>query len=220
MAKAQAVCVSHFADVVPKYYAKYQNGDYYQGYCQLMNCLPRKARGLQGLDKKDVLDIFDWGRGRQYKGRFENHKDNTIPIVQTRIREAYKQRNKPERAYRSVTDLRGLGLTYGSKILMFMDPENYVALDGWHMGPMLGALIGVARSDSKRSQVQAYTKFLDVCRDIQRQAIAPVPCHPVAYPNFPKDHKGRWLLSDIQQAIFQFIKEGNSIVPCCDACSA
>ena len=106
---------------------------------------------------------------------------------------------------------------------MFMEPESYVALDGRHMRPILGALIGVARDGRSpgdiRSQLQVYVRFLDICHDIRQQVIAPLPIHDsVAYPNFPEDSERRWVLADIQQAIFQFTKEGNAIIPCCDTC--
>ena len=141
MPTTQAVCLNHFAELVPKHYTKYQNGDHYEGYCELMNCLPGKARRLEGLNKKDVLDIFTWGGGQQYIGRFENNKNNTTLAVRARTREAYQHRHSPAYAYRAVTHLEGLGLTYRSKTLMFMEPESYVALDGRHRRPILGALI-------------------------------------------------------------------------------
>ena len=43
-----------------------------------MNCLPGKARRLEGLDKKDVVDIFAWGGSQRYKGKFE--KSTTVAV--------------------------------------------------------------------------------------------------------------------------------------------
>lgn len=151
MPTTQAVCLNHFTELVPAYHARYQSRGYCEGYCELVNCLPGTARRLEGLDKKGVLAIFAWGGGQQYKGKFEK---NTAVAVRARTVEAYQHRHSPADAYRAVTYLEGIGLTYWSKTLRFMEPESYVALDGRHMRPILGALIGVARDGlSPRYQV-------------------------------------------------------------------
>ena len=57
-----------------------------------MNCLPGTARRLEGLDKKDVVDIFAWGGSQRYKGKFEK---STTVAVRARTEEAYQHRHSP-----------------------------------------------------------------------------------------------------------------------------
>ena len=210
------VCLSKFAEMVPEWYERYkndQNGGYYLGYCSLMNRLPQKAKSLP-LDKQDLLEILEWGRDQRTKGGFQT---NQPAYVQKQTGEAFSH-SSPENAYLAVRRLANWGLTYASKTLMFMAPDTYVALDRKHMRRGLRQLIGRI-SDGRgkyelNSQVRGYLKFLGVCRNLQDELKTPPPVHSQNYPNFPKDPSGRWLLAEIQQAVFQFTKEGNSIVPC------
>lgn len=101
---------------------------------------------------------------------------------------------------------------------MFMNPESYVALDKTHMRKRLKCLhqsIRRIRDGDRNSMLKGYLKFLDICRHLQNKVYElEIPPHDPGpdYPNYPRNHDGRWLLADIQQAIFQFCKEGNRIV--------
>ena len=63
--------------------------------------------------------------------------------------------------------------------------------------------------------IRGYSSFLGTCQYLQDRLYAlgtPPPDHGGSYPNFPSALNGRWLLADIQQAIFQFTKEDHFIV--------
>ena len=219
MVSGKEVCLNQFAEEASKYYKRYKDGRFYkgrwtrsgeyiEGYWELIERLSTKARCGNGLDKCDLLAILKWGRDERPRACLDM---NAAEVVRERTRKADADPN-PKDALSEVTRLHSWSITYGSKTLMFMDPENHVALDRKNMAPNLRKLIGSFR-DAK-SQARSYVKLLDACRWIQRELKAnriPPPQHG---PNFPKDSKGHWLLADIQQGIFQYTQEGNCIVSC------
>ena len=85
---------------------------------------------------------------------------------------------------------------------MFMDPRRYVALDSNILKCMEAILHG--------SSQESYLQFIDICRTLQKQVYAldvPAPVHGAEFPNIPKEPDGKWLLADIQQAVFEFARE-------------
>ena len=203
------VRLAEFAKLVPAYYGKYSQDKYFSGYCALMGQLPPKARQHNCLEKEDLLDILRWG-GDDW--RFPNWSEQATDTIRDRTKAAFLS-IETEDAYRAITELQDWGLTYGSKTLMFMNPARYVALDSnirKGLEPLLLSIRDGRGQYDRNSQVRGYRKFLKICRSLQEQVKDPPP-RPT--PEWPKDPDGRWLLADIQQAIFQFTQEDNAIVP-------
>ena len=205
---ANGVHLSRFALAVPEYYNQFKDtSKYYEGYCNLMNLFPEKAKQYGYLDMGDLCDIAIWG-GNDY-GVMQNLCGKNSPDqVKAATRTAYRHIGNGDagQALRAVLDLYGWGLTYGSKTLMFMNPDEYVALDS-HIRNALNNFeeIRKFRYENENSAVRGYLKFLEICRYLQSQVKADPP--------FPGPG-GRWRLADIQQAIFQFSKEHGTFRDC------
>lgn len=213
-------CLCQFAELAYEYYREYKVGKFYEGrltksrkhipgYKELMGRLPAKARRGRGLDKRDLLDILKWGADQRTRKKFE---DNKCSFVREQTRKAYCCSDSRQ-AFLEITKLTGWGLTYGSKTLMFMNPEKYAALDRKNMAPKLQKIIG-SFGDGSDSQTQSYLKFLKVCREIQSKLTADLMTSKERVATFTNDSKGRPRLADIQQAIFQCTQEDHCIVPC------
>ena len=199
------VCLTEFAKLVPVWYDIYKDGEYYQEYCRLMDRLPQRADRTKHLGKNDLLRILRWGGDYWRFGRRFKHL-NKLQDVWGKTGEAYRSED-PETAIRSLLDLKHWGLTYASKTLMFMDPWKYVALDRHirrGLNRCLPSICDGRGKPERNSQARGYLKFLEVCRYLQDNVTAPAPL---------PDCNGRWRLADIQQAVFQFTKDKNCIVP-------
>ncbi len=204
--------LDQFGPEVPKWYEKYQNKcGYYPGYCCLLERLPKKAKRLGHLELEDLQDIADWG-GNQHNVRKNLTEGNKPSDVRKRTGEAILCFDDPRRAILAVTRLHGWNLTYGSKTLMFMNPWKYVALDS-HIREGLQPYFSNIGIGQYSAPGIAYPAFLAICRDLQCKVNTPVPDPGPAYPNYPPNPNGPWLLADIQQAIFEFARDGNCIVP-------
>ena len=192
------------------FYKNYEASSYYPGYCCLVSRLSQKGKDEGALDKEDLLAILNWGGNAfRLEAKFQSNKPDD---VRRRTKEAYcSSVGEPltdgdaKSAYEELMKLEGWGPTYASKTLMFMLPDRYVALDD-RMRKRLQPLVG-------SSTVTAYLEFRKLCCVIQRQGVGLPPDHS-RYPSFPKDPQGQWLLADIQQSVFQCIREGTSITPC------
>lgn len=188
-----------FATVIPGWYEKYKLSDYWSGYFELLDYLPAKAARLGHLDLEDLCAIAVWG-GNQNGIKQRLCKHNTESEVQAKTADAIRYFGNPALALGSVLDLKHWGLTYGSKTLLFMNPDHHVALDRW-IRRGLNKVLPPIRDGDRPSMLRGYVTFLDVCRQIQRDVKETGP-GPL----------GDWRLADIQQAVFQFSQEHGVMV--------
>ena len=193
------ISLDEFALDLPEWYEKYTQSSYFSGYCYLLGCLPLKAARFGHLDLEDLCAIADWGGNqRGIKQRLRKH--NTQWEVQAKTSEAIRYFYKPKWAIGAVLDLEHWGLTYASKTLLFMDPSNYAALDGW-IRTGLKQLLPPIREADRASMIRGYLAFLEICRKLQDgvRITGPGP-------------QGEWRVADIQQAVFQFAQKGGIVV--------
>ncbi len=193
--------LDEFARVLPFWYEKYKKSPYFEGYRNLLEHLPQKVALCGYLDIEDLCAIADWG-GNQHGIKQRLLRHNSASDVQAKTGEAFRYLDKPKWAIGAVLDLQQWGLTYGSKTLMFMNPEEYGALDEWRMRPCLSKVLSRIRNGDRASMVRGYVAFLDICRELQSVMEEPSP-----------ESKSAWRISDIQSAIFQFASDEGVMLP-------
>jgi hypothetical protein len=102
---------------------------------------------------------------------------NTETVVRESTRQAILNLADPVKALSSLHPIKGWGMTYASKTLRFIRPQDYPALDSVLQG-------GITKS---------YTELISICRKVQELASVPGP-----RPD------GSWGIADVEMALFQF----------------
>ncbi len=168
------------------------------------------------MDFSDLVDIATWGSNNNGRNAVGNvTASNSRCDVRLITKLDYDLRAQPANALKAMSVIDGFDEVYASKALMFMDPDNFVAQDNQHMREGLKPYYEakhIPQSGGKR-----YAGLLRLCRGLQDTIAGlkiPPPAPSYEYPNIPRGADGKWLLADIQQAMFQFTKKGGSIKDC------
>jgi len=193
--------IRQFAGQAAKQYERYTQSQYFEEYVSLEGRLSEKATSTGYLELADLADIADWG-GNQRGVKQRMVRSNTDDEVRQATAESIQNLNNPEGAIRAVLGIRQWGLTYGSKVLRFVDPENYVALDQKLRAGISKTLLPTIYDGNFASMVHGYLRFLDICAEIQRQLSVPGP-----------REGDKWFLADIEMALFQFVWDGGVLIP-------
>lgn len=181
------------------WHQRYELSRWYRGYQALLAELPSKAKQFGFLELDDLLAIAKWG-GNQHGVSARLMAKNSESDVRDKTAEAIRYFHKPKFAIGALLDLDGWGLTYASKTLMFMNPDQYGALDS-NMRRGLKAVIGRMWDGDRGSLIRGYLRFLDWCEMLRNATPRPGP-----------GPGGTWRMADAQSAVFQFCDEGGSVV--------
>ena len=191
--------LTEFGSVLPEWYARSTQNEYYVGWIELLDQLPLKAERYGYFDMDDLSVIADWGGNiRGVKQRLQSN--NTPDQVKKQTSEAISHLDNPRRAIGAIIDLKQWGLSYGSKTLTFMNPTNYAILDSW-IRKSLEQVLPPIRDGDRNSMIRGYEAYLNVCSDLQRD---------VSVPFF--NTQDQWRIADIGQALFEFARSGGVLV--------
>jgi hypothetical protein len=145
-----------------------------------------------GGSQNGILQKFDDGIGEvDLRGQIED--------VITNI-------TSPKVAIELALKMPGMGLTYASKLLRFLDPNRYGALDSRlrkAFSDRLADTIPKIYDGNVNSMTNGYVKFIDYLVDLNKQLEA----HNIVRPDcaFPKDGTVTgWRIADIEMALFQW----------------
>jgi peptidase E len=173
-----------FAKQLPKWYDIWEKANLC--YFHLEKRLTQKALILGYLEKADLVAIAKWG-GNQYNRAGKVQRENTDDEVRKKTKEAIKNLGNPASAFMKMQSIRQWGLSYATKTLRCISPQNYVALDNkLHQG------INRCYFPSN-NEVKRYIEFLNFCQQIRQKVSVPGP------------REGEWFLADIEIALFQFV---------------
>ena len=132
-----------------------------------------------------VKSVCDWVNYHGVVGRVLKHNGAESIAEAFRSALALLQRDRVADALRQITSLRGLGVSFGSKHLKFLDPSRAVVLDSIISG-RLGYLL----------TIDGYMEFLGDCQALLARVLAA----GIEYP-FP-DHRPGWRVSEMEMVIF------------------
>jgi hypothetical protein len=183
-----------FAYHLPKHYEGYTKGEYFPGWVTLEERLTRKAAEVGYLNLSDLVEIAKWGRN-QFGIAGRVRKENTEEEVITNTKDAIQNLNDPRIALESLLRIKQWGLTYASKTLRAVSPQNYAALDS-----LLREHIS-ERYLSESNVYELYVQFLALCGQIRDDVSV----------GGPREDRS-WFLADVEMALFQFVRDGGEIV--------
>ncbi len=198
----QLLTLDEFCTAFPEWYKVSTRNEYWVGWNELLARLPGKAETLGYFDVQDLCDIADWG-GNQHGIKQSMQSHNTPDQIKRATSLAIKQLDDPAGAMWAIASVNHWGVAYGSKTLTFMRPSDYAILDTWIRGA-LKRVIPRIRDGDANSVMRGYVSYLNCCRELQCNAVAPPP---VATTN------GQWRIADIGQALFEFARSGGVLAP-------
>ncbi|MDE2823482.1 MAG: hypothetical protein OXK79_08245, partial [Chloroflexota bacterium] len=89
--------LKEFASVLPEWYDRSTQNEYYTGWIELLDHLPSKAKSCGYLDIDDLYTIADWG-GNQHGVEQRLQSNNTPDQVRKQTSEAIRHLDNPSRA--------------------------------------------------------------------------------------------------------------------------
>ena len=198
----QLLTLDEFCSDLPDWYDASTRNEYWAGWTELLARLPVKADELGYFDVRDLCDIADWG-GNQHGVKQRMRSRNTPDQVKRATSLAIRQLDDPAGAMRAIVGVKHWGVAYASKTLTFMRPSDYGILDRWIRRALVHVIPRITDGNAS-SVVKGYVSYLDRCRTLQRNVLAPPP---VATTN------GQWRIADIGQGLFEFARSGGLLIP-------
>lgn len=145
-----------------------------------------------------IRAVCKWGGYPGVSGNIFKNNDTSFLLVAFRAAIKALELADPVSALRHLISVRNLGISFGSKHLKFLAPDQVVVLDS-----IISRRLGYPIDDADLS---GFASFLDDCRrirDLLRTSRVP-------YPGWGSDG---WRISDVEMAIFQALREDMSIAP-------
>ena len=183
-----------FAHQLPKYYHEYTGSKYFPLWVALEKRLTQKAVDVGYLNLYDLIEIAKWG-GNQYNRAGKVRRENTEEEVITRTKEAVQNLDDPQSALKPLLNIRQWGLTYATKTLRAVSPQNYAALDSLLLQNVSKRYL------SEANIYELYIQFLRLCCQIRDNVSVGGPRKNMS-----------WFLADVEMALFQFVWDGGEIV--------
>lgn len=205
----ETLTIAQFAAEIGYWYDQYKKTAYYVGDVQrnipgspvIEEYLSAKAKKVGYLDLGDLKMLALWGGDERGRAKHVEGK-NTPSAAIYATKSAISHLNNPDVALRKLLCLKQWGLSYASKTLRFIDPLEYGALDSW-IRKATESIIGQIRDGDENSMVRGYLRFIDLCKRIQKLAVAQNPRNP--------ETAGVWFIADIEDALYEFARYRNLI---------
>jgi hypothetical protein len=161
------------------------------------------AHGADGAPHL-IKEMIQWGGSQN--GVLQKFEDQAGAVnIQLVLADVIGKLGEPAAALESALSLPGLGLTYASKLLRFLDPIRYGALDGRIREasklPALGVALPLIYDGNVRSMVKGYVAFLGILQGIRAQLAERGITRPACALGDEGD--GGWRAADVEMALFQ-----------------
>jgi hypothetical protein len=153
-----------------------------------------------------VREMIQWGGSQN--GTLQKFDDGQGEVnLYDLLADTIGHLGTPELALRAALNIPGMGLTYASKLLRFLDPEIYGALDGRVRDGLDSrkgiGLIPIIRDSSVNSMVSGYLAFLTNIATLRQQLDTAGIERPECALQRGRNQSG-WRAADIEMAIFQW----------------
>ena len=149
----------------------------------------------EGTASKYLLEeMIEWGGSQN--GVLQKFHDGSGEVnLLTLINSVLLHLEDPEKAIQSALVIPGMGLTYASKLLRFMKPERYGALDS-RIRTVLKKH-GVLQTSN---DVEAYVEFVGLLQDLSSRLTE----EGIRKPDCELSSDGIWRHAEIEMALFQW----------------
>lgn len=173
--------------------------------------LKHNSASKRTASKYLLAEMIEWGGSQN--GVLQKFNDgcgeaNLLEILQNVLNNL----SSPANAIDAALEFPGLGLTYASKLLRFLDPCQYGALDSRVRGALSeeGLLKKPIHDGHRKSMVDGYVAFLEVLSGIRDGLEKNRVLRPAC--SLANLHDGIWRLADIEMALFRWaaISRGKS----------
>lgn len=167
-----------------------------------------EERGAWFVSKADLKDapthflreLLDWGGGAGPRMKFEAGLGN-VSLLE-RIQKVVANIENPTLAIQHAMRLPGFGLTYGSKLLRFLDGDRHASLDSRIRGALLAeGLLARITDASTPSRISGYVSFLGLISKLTsglEQAGIDRPDCDLPRGKSPTG----WRVADVEMALF------------------
>ncbi len=148
-----------------------------------------------------LREMIQWGGSQN--GVLQKFDDGVEQVNLFEIlKETIDHLDQPERAIESGLKFPGMGLTYASKLLRFLDPDNYGSLDRRLRNALESKApdVPIIHDGYTNSMVRGYRAFLDYIKNIRHQLVAAEVDRPPCSLQVGS-HRG-WRTADIEMALF------------------
>jgi len=155
----------------------------------------------EGTSSKYLIrEMINWGGSQN--GVLQKFDDRSGEInLYDQLKNIIDGLNDPERAISQALELPGLGLTYTSKLLRFLNPDMYAALDSRIRSRLVEEKMMVKINDgNNNSMVKGYLNFLEVLDEIKNSLNEAEIQRPVY--NFSESRV--WRPADIEMGLFSW----------------
>ncbi len=150
-----------------------------------------------------IQEMIEWGgsqNGVLQKFNDESGEANLYEL----ICKVVENIDDAENAINSALEIPGFGLTYSSKLLRFMKPEKYGALDS-RLREALIENIGKINDGKNKSMVVGYLKFLKLLEDFRNE----LKNSGVKKPECQLSKSQDWNAAQIEMALFCWAEQSN-----------
>lgn len=161
-----------------------------------------------------LREMIQWGGSQNgVLQKFDDRLGEIDVNLYATLKETISHLNTPAKAIESALKLPGMGLTYASKLLRFLDPEKYGALDSRVRGALFervhDANLPKIYDGNVRSMVKGYVAFLAYINTLERQLATANIQRPECGLKLGS-HAG-WRVADIEMALFKWAEEKDSL---------
>ena len=147
-----------------------------------------------------VQEMIEWGGSQN--GVLQKFNDGTGEVnLYKLMQEIITNIDNGDIAISASLKLPGVGLTYASKLLRFMKPEAYGALDSRIRTALLkNELLPKIYDGNEKSMINGYVAFLDLLNSIKLQ----LEEQSIRKPDCALSRSGLWRPSEIEMALFRW----------------
>ncbi len=147
-----------------------------------------------------IQEMIEWGGSQNGVLQKFNDGSGEVNLLEL-VQEIIANLDSSERAITNSLSLPGFGLTYASKLLRFMKPEKYGALDSRIRGALLRRnLLRKINNGNLNSMVNGYLEFLELLNNLKSQ----LEDQRVKKPDCSLSNTGLWRPSEIEMALFRW----------------
>ncbi|WP_444916467.1 hypothetical protein [Microbulbifer sp. JMSA003] len=145
-----------------------------------------------------IQEMIEWGGSQN--GVLQKFNDGSGEVnLYDRVQEIIININNPRSAISFALQLPGLGLTYASKFLRFMEPGIYGALDSRIRTALLNeGVLQRIHDGNTNSMVNGYLAFLDYLGKLRDE----LESQHIRKPDCVLSCTGMWRPSEIEMALF------------------
>lgn len=150
-----------------------------------------------------VKEMIEWGGSQN--GVLQKFEDRLGEVNLYQVeQDIFNNIDCPREAIKSALEVPGLGLTYASKMLRFIKPDIYGALDSRIRAALLKEeQLGKIYDGNKKSMVDGYCDFLDLLNGIKQE----LESRGIEKPGAPSIPDSSWRAADIEMALFRWAED-------------